>query len=171
MRMTAFISVVVLGVFAGASASVFHGMWRIEGNDRLIMNETEGVAPGEVVLTVGTSARVESGQITFPNGVERQATPGEMRYYWISRGGVHAWWKHLHATNRLKTMTVGPDTVLPTDWTGRTIACLTTSGKQYVGRMVALPSGDNRWFSLDIEGALGPVPFHLSALHEIRTLK
>jgi hypothetical protein len=93
------------------------------------------------------------GSIKFVNGFEREMRPRETVYYWEQWNGPHALWEYLSSVSRI--VSLNPKTGdLPLEAYGRQSRIITDDGREFIGKINALPQNSD-WLLLTFpEGTL-----------------
>ena len=165
-----------LTLFAVALQASQEQGWRITTGESdavqfvMRLDDTRAATPVTARMDVGTGMDVISASLLFPTGFSREATRGEITYYWNERGAQKALWNYVRDRGQVAEITVEPDTRLPRVLYGRTVSFITHTDLQFIGRLLGTED-DEDWFALQIEGAEKPVRFNISTIREVFYLK
>ena len=106
----------------------------------------------------------------YNNGHSRDMSVEQINYYWKYGGAKYAVWQYLHTEGKVEVFKMGSDTEIPDTLHDRTVMIITKNKRQFTGILKRTKSTDNK-ISLEIEGSLEPLLFHVSAINELRFFK
>lgn len=166
--------ILVTIIMTSAHGKQYEG-WEIkstsaDGSVIMTLTDTKAVVTHDVEMEIDGSGKCKSVILKFQSGFEKKGSEGELRYYWIERKGIVAWWQNMNERTRLNILIPDPKEPVPGEWFGSIVHCVIADGRNFIGRLRGT-NGNGQWIALEIEGALDPVKFYLGAIKEMRTLK
>jgi len=145
-------------------------LWEItetaDSNQLLISIRNNENEKCEITVNIKNGITPESSEFKSSSRKNRTGSAAELRYYWNDLRGQHAVWEYLYLKNRLNKLELSSKSIIPQNFFGQTVACITNSDKTYIGRLTNVTYNPS-WFALEMENALEPVKFYLPVIKEI----
>ncbi len=151
VKIYSIITVVIFSIPSAPSCQTIDG-WKIlsDGQGKvasMLKSDTLNIEK-EIVIDIDQDGNLIRGKIKFLSGYEREMQPRETAFYREEFNGPHAWWDYLSSQGRI--VSIDPKTsALPLEAFGRLSRVITDSGKEYVGKINAIPLNSD-WFMITI---------------------